>query len=108
MTDALRTLLLRGCGYAVTPMEFVPSTHTPKNTLLRAVRVGGSAPEHFERYVVLREALGGADIALARSISADHRRALEEAERRCASPQGPYFSVATKVPDQGSGGGVSA
>ena len=40
MTDAMLTLLLRGCGYEVTPTEFVPSAHTPKNTLLRAHRRG--------------------------------------------------------------------
>ncbi|MBI5485766.1 MAG: SAM-dependent methyltransferase [Deltaproteobacteria bacterium] len=65
MTDALRTLLLRGCGYDVTAMEFVASGHTPKNTLLRAIRVGVPDPEAFGEYVALRDALGGADIRLA-------------------------------------------
>lgn len=47
LTDALRALLLRGQGYKVDVMEFVDSAHTPRNTLLRAVRVarsGGPAP----------------------------------------------------------------
>lgn len=40
LTDALRALLLRGQGYRVEVMEFVDSAHTPRNTLLRAVRTG--------------------------------------------------------------------
>ncbi|MFC5731078.1 MULTISPECIES: class I SAM-dependent methyltransferase [Nocardioides] len=45
LTDALRALLLRTQGYRVEVMEFVESRHTPRNTLLRAVRTGdgGSA-----------------------------------------------------------------
>lgn len=54
LTDALRALLLRARGYKVDVMEFVDSAHTPRNTLLRAVRVGGTgggAPE--EEYAAL-------------------------------------------------------
>ncbi|WP_370240751.1 methyltransferase [Aeromicrobium sp.] len=40
LTDALRALLLRGQGYRVEVIEFVDSAHTPRNTLLRAVRTG--------------------------------------------------------------------
>ncbi len=40
MTDALRAGLLRGQGYRVDVMEFVESKHTPRNTLIRAVRTG--------------------------------------------------------------------
>ena len=42
LTDALRALLLRRAGYRVDVMEFVDSQHTPRNTLLRAVRGGGA------------------------------------------------------------------
>ncbi|KRC52688.1 MULTISPECIES: class I SAM-dependent methyltransferase [unclassified Nocardioides] len=42
LTDALRALLLRQRGYRVDVMEFVDSQHTPRNTLLRAVRTGGA------------------------------------------------------------------
>ncbi len=42
LTDALRAELLRERGYRVDVVEFVDSAHTPRNTLLRAVRVGGS------------------------------------------------------------------
>lgn len=41
LTDALRASLLRLWGYRVDVVEFVESEHTPRNTLLRAVRTGG-------------------------------------------------------------------
>ncbi len=44
MTDALRASILRILGYRVDVMEFVDSVHTPRNTLLRAVRTGGEPP----------------------------------------------------------------
>ena len=40
LTDALRAQLLRLQGYRVDVMQFVGSEHTPRNTLLRAVRTG--------------------------------------------------------------------
>jgi SAM-dependent methyltransferase len=40
LTDALRASLLRLHGYRVDVVEFVGSEHTPRNTLLRAVRTG--------------------------------------------------------------------
>ncbi|KQV71540.1 glutathione S-transferase [Nocardioides sp. Root122] len=42
LTDALRATLLRREGYRVDVVEFVESAHTPRNTLLRAVRTPGS------------------------------------------------------------------
>ena len=44
LTDALRAGLLRGSGYRVDVVEFVESAHTPRNTLVRAVRTG-AAPD---------------------------------------------------------------
>lgn len=41
LTDALRVEVLTAHGYEVGVLEFVASTHTPKNTLLRAVRRPG-------------------------------------------------------------------
>lgn len=76
LTDAMRTVLLRGCGYEVTPMEFVPSPHTPKNTLIRAVRRGEPDREHFARYKALRDLLGGCNIRLAELLSGEHGRSL--------------------------------
>jgi len=43
LTDALREMLLRLQGYRVDVMQFVESQHTPRNTLLRAVRTGAVA-----------------------------------------------------------------
>jgi SAM-dependent methyltransferase len=40
LTDALRAALLRINGYRVDVVEFVASKHTPRNTLIRAVRTG--------------------------------------------------------------------
>jgi len=40
LTDALRASVLRILGYRVDVVEFVESEHTPRNTLLRAVRTG--------------------------------------------------------------------
>lgn len=40
LTDALRASLMRISGYRVDVMQFVESKHTPRNTLLRAVRTG--------------------------------------------------------------------
>ena len=40
LTDALRASLLRLQGYRVDVMQFVESQHTPRNTMLRAVRTG--------------------------------------------------------------------
>lgn len=42
LTDALRASILRILGYRVEVIEFVDSAHTPRNTLLRAVRTGGA------------------------------------------------------------------
>lgn len=48
LTDALRASLLRQAGYRVEVVEFVESRHTPRNTLLRAVRTG-AAPSDSTR-----------------------------------------------------------
>ncbi|MCD4533594.1 SAM-dependent methyltransferase [Nocardioides sp. cx-169] len=40
LTDGLRSSLMRAQGYRVDVMQFVESKHTPRNTLLRAVRTG--------------------------------------------------------------------
>ena len=43
LTDGLRSSLMRSSGYKVDVMQFVESKHTPRNTLLRAVRTGAAA-----------------------------------------------------------------
>ncbi len=45
LTDALRASVLRLVGYRVDVVEFVESVHTPRNTLLRAVRTGAPATD---------------------------------------------------------------
>lgn len=55
LTDALRAAILRQVGYRVDVVEFVESVHTPRNTLLRAVRTGsgpsGPAREEYDALV---------------------------------------------------------
>ncbi len=54
LTDALRASLMRAHGYRVEVVEFVDSEHTPRNTLLRAVRTGGAgATRSREEYAAL-------------------------------------------------------
>jgi hypothetical protein len=54
LTDALRAAILRLRGYRVDVAEFVDSAHTPRNTLLRAVRTGAEPPpERREEYDAL-------------------------------------------------------
>jgi SAM-dependent methyltransferase len=43
LTDALRAAILRTHGYRVDVVEFVESKHTPRNTLVRAVRTGAAS-----------------------------------------------------------------
>jgi SAM-dependent methyltransferase len=70
ITDAMRTLLMRAAGYEVAAMEFVPSEHTRKNTLIRAIRRSAGDPEARAEYEALRAATGGAGIALAGRLAA--------------------------------------
>ncbi|HEX5560842.1 MAG TPA: SAM-dependent methyltransferase [Nocardioidaceae bacterium] len=49
LTDAMRAAVLRTVGYRVDVVDFVESKHTPRNTLLRAVRTGTSGAEDVRR-----------------------------------------------------------
>ncbi|HET6625997.1 MAG TPA: SAM-dependent methyltransferase [Nocardioidaceae bacterium] len=49
LTDAMRAAVLRLLGYRVDVVEFVESQHTPRNTLLRAVRTGAAPTEEARR-----------------------------------------------------------
>jgi SAM-dependent methyltransferase len=49
LTDGLRASLLRSEGYRVDVMQFVGSKHTPRNTLIRAVRTGATGPRPSAR-----------------------------------------------------------
>ena len=56
LTDALRVELLEHCGYVVDTVEFVASTHTPKNLLIRAHRRHPDAILDPERWRLARMA----------------------------------------------------
>jgi SAM-dependent methyltransferase len=56
LTDGLRASLMRLQGYRVDVVQFVESQHTPRNTMLRAVRAGkpvkgGSARTEYDELV---------------------------------------------------------
>lgn len=63
-TDAMRVACLRALGYEVAAIEFVASEHTPKNTLIRAMRRGGRCTEATATLHALIAAHGGHAIAL--------------------------------------------
>jgi len=58
LTDGLRASLMRSRGFRVDVMQFVESRHTPRNTLLRAVRTGGQGGAAREEYDALVAAWG--------------------------------------------------
>ena len=77
LTDALRVELLEACGYEVAVVEFVASTHTPKNLMLRAVRRRQRAPADWKLGPIrARCAQLGVDPALLRALTG-----LQERER---------------------------
>ena len=49
LTDAMRASVLRLLGYRVDVIDFVDSRHTPRNTLLRAVRTGATPSDDVRR-----------------------------------------------------------
>ncbi len=68
MTDGLRMEILRAQGYDTTAMEFVPSEHTPKNTLLRARRKREADTEALALYRVRAAELLAGGLALERAL----------------------------------------
>ena len=79
VTDTLRVLLLRASGYAVSTGDFVSVEHTPKNTLITALRQRGPTRSSARvaravarvEYQTLRDATGGCGIALGRMLGVD-------------------------------------
>lgn len=57
-TDALRVLYLEAYGYEVNAAELVDPEQTPKNTLIRAVKVRGHNPDARRRYEETSDFLG--------------------------------------------------
>ena len=49
LTDALRAHILRLLGYRVDVMEFVGGEHTPRNTLIRAIKTNAPASRAWGR-----------------------------------------------------------
>lgn len=49
LTDALRAALLRQVGYQVDVLQFVGAEHTPRNTMLKALRTDTRADVHDNR-----------------------------------------------------------
>ncbi len=74
VTDAMRMLLLRAAGYQVAAIEFVPSEHTRKNTLIRAERAPAPDADAARQYAALVRATGGVGLALEHRL-VPHRRA---------------------------------
>ncbi len=74
LTDAMRSVLLRSAGYQVSVIEFVPSEHTRKNTLIRAVRNPDISREdrktYLAQYAALVQTTGGVGISLANALGA--------------------------------------
>jgi SAM-dependent methyltransferase len=71
LTDALRASLLRLHGYRAEVVEFVDPTHTPRNTLIRAVRTGAPASESVRAdYQALVDAWGIEPALQTRLVSA--------------------------------------
>ena len=70
LTDALRVELLEACGYELGVLEFVASSHTPKNLLLRARRTRSLTPVQW-RLGPIRDRCAqlGVDPALLRALT---------------------------------------
>lgn len=45
----MRTLILESKGYKVTVFDYVAASETPKNIMVRAVKVGRSTDSHYEK-----------------------------------------------------------
>lgn len=65
LTDTMRTLLLRERGYETWALELVPTEHTPKNTLLRAMNRHRPDAAAGQEHDALVATTGGVAIGLA-------------------------------------------
>lgn len=72
LTDALRVEVLEACGYEVAVVEFVESSHTPKNLLLRARRARAWTPEQWRLGPIMARCRElGVDPALLRLLTTE-------------------------------------
>ncbi|MFC7621484.1 class I SAM-dependent methyltransferase [Microlunatus sp. GCM10028923] len=77
LTDAFRAAILRLHGYRVDAVQFVESHHTPRNTLLRAIRTNAPPSRSLQRdYANLTEAWG-VEPALARMLAESSQTTAE-------------------------------
>jgi len=65
VTDTMRQLLIRAAGYECWALELVPTEHTPKNLMLRAMNRRTPDASARAEYEALRGATGGVGIELA-------------------------------------------
>ncbi len=81
-TDTLRALALEAMGYKTIICEFIDMEHTPKNTLIRAIRAGkGKTTAHqpaIKKYMQFRNLLGVLP-SLEKMLGTDFSAGLEEA-----------------------------
>lgn len=58
LTDGLRTLLLEAHGYRVSAIEYISPLETPKNLLIRAVKVSEQNEKALQEYYIIRNMFG--------------------------------------------------
>ena len=68
VTDTMRQLLIRAAGYECWALELVPTEHTPKNLMLRAMNRRTPDASARAEYEALRAATGGVGIGLAKRL----------------------------------------
>jgi SAM-dependent methyltransferase len=103
LTDAMRTLLLRACGYQVGAIEFVPSEHTRKNTLIKAIATTAAASEAGEQASQRSgeqavETVSEPSPDRAAKRFEDRRRALAEYRALVAATGGVGLGLAARLP----------
>ena len=54
LTDTMRALLMESRGYKVSVIEYISPLDTPKNVMLKAVKVGGENKKALEEYYKLK------------------------------------------------------
>lgn len=81
LTDAFRAHVMRLLGHRVDVVEWIGGEHTPRNTMIRAVRTNArAAPELWREYDEMRE-LWGVTPWLAEALAPELAAAREEAMR---------------------------
>lgn len=69
VTDTMRQLLIRAAGYECWALELVPTEHTPKNLMLRAMNRHTPDANARAEYEALRVGTGGVGIELAERLA---------------------------------------